>query len=179
MADAGYLERDGANSEGESFWVTTTEGNALAQASFARPITRKTAERYVREIGERAGEYNADPGKLLTVERLCVFGSYLDANQTHLGDVDVAIDIVRRSTGDWTAKSRDFVAHSGRSFRSFFDELRWPSQELIRHLRANCSAISITNDEMSVLTDHFTIIYDGHKDPNAIGPPDNAAKHPL
>lgn len=179
LADAGYLDRDGETSEGETFWVTTTEGNALAQASFARPITRKTAERYVREICERASEYNADTTKLLTIEYLYVFGSYLDTNRTHLGDVDVAIQIVRRTTDNWTKRSRDYVTQSGRTSRSFFDELQWPSRELIRHLRSNCSAINITNDEMGVLTNRFGIIYNVHDDPKAIQPPKNASRHPL
>ncbi|GGG27055.1 hypothetical protein GCM10007304_46120 [Rhodococcoides trifolii] len=69
---AAYLERTGADTD---YWVTTTSGNALALASFARPITRKTADRYVEEIVDRAGTYNSDPTKLLTIDRLYVFGS--------------------------------------------------------------------------------------------------------
>ncbi|MGW4339165.1 hypothetical protein ACWEK5_41160 [Rhodococcus koreensis] len=179
LADAGYLEKEGETSDGKTFWVTTTKGNALAQASFARPITRKTAERHVREINERAREYNADPDKILTIEYLYVFGSYLDTNQPHLGDVDVAIQVVRRTTNDWTEQSRNYVARSGRSFRSFFDELQWPSRELVQHLRNNCSAISITSDEMGVLTDRFEVIYNVHNDTNAIQPPENPARHPV
>ena len=40
--DAGYL-RVSVVHDGETYWETTIRGNALAQASFSRPITRATA----------------------------------------------------------------------------------------------------------------------------------------
>ena len=58
---------------------TTVRGNALAQASFSRPIGDATAERHLTQVVERAAAYNADPGYLLTVKEIAVFGSYLDA----------------------------------------------------------------------------------------------------
>ncbi|KZF05182.1 MarR family transcriptional regulator [Rhodococcus sp. EPR-147] len=179
LAAAGYLERSGAPTDGEDFWVTTTQGNALAQASFSRPITRGTADKYVNEIVDRAGQYNADPTKLLTVNRLYVFGSYLDPGRTHVGDVDVAIDMLRRNDDDWTSQARQYVIRSGKSFKNFYAELQWPTTELVRHLRARRPAISITNDEMGSLIKDFRLIYDLSADPTAIQPSPSAGKHVM
>ena len=76
---AGYLRRveNGIASSG-SRWVTTIQGNALAQASFGKPISRATADRHLAQVLERTRAYNADPSRLLTISEIAVFGSYLD-----------------------------------------------------------------------------------------------------
>jgi hypothetical protein len=38
----------------------TIQGNALAQARLAAPITRASAERHLRSVIQRADEYNTD-----------------------------------------------------------------------------------------------------------------------
>ncbi len=58
----GYIERADHSPDGHRWWVTTTLGNALAMASFGKPITRKTADRLVTEMLGRARAHNADPG---------------------------------------------------------------------------------------------------------------------
>jgi hypothetical protein len=74
----GYIERTGNPDGRYLWWRTTILGNALAMASFGRPISRRTAERLVAEMLERARDYNSDSSKPYYVQRLRVFGSYLD-----------------------------------------------------------------------------------------------------
>jgi Ser/Thr protein kinase RdoA (MazF antagonist) len=52
---AGYMEkvRDDDN-DGETWWDTTIQGNALAMASFGKPISRKTANRLISGMLDRA-----------------------------------------------------------------------------------------------------------------------------
>src|SRR5258708_31883736 len=83
---------------GNQRWITTVQGNALAQASFGRPISRATAERHLVQVIERAVTYNADPSHLLTVKEIAAFGSYLDPDADRLGDLDIAVNIPRRET---------------------------------------------------------------------------------
>jgi hypothetical protein len=71
---AGYLEVDSVDEDGDTWWQTSTQGNALAMAGFGKPITRKTADRLVAGVLERARSYNADPTKPLAIARLRVFG---------------------------------------------------------------------------------------------------------
>src|ERR1700761_5526237 len=57
---AGYLQQVDTRSAilGKT-WVTTTRGNALAQVSFGKPISRATAERHLTQVVGRAAAYNA------------------------------------------------------------------------------------------------------------------------
>jgi len=79
---AGFVERrDIETAAGDDWWITTIKGNALAQASFGKPISRATAMRHLTQVIERARSYNADPARLLTIAEIAVFGSYLDASR--------------------------------------------------------------------------------------------------
>src|SRR4051812_41402010 len=42
-------------------WVNTIKGNALAQASFTNPISRRKADSLLADLLARTVEYNADP----------------------------------------------------------------------------------------------------------------------
>ncbi len=96
---AGYLERSQrASSTDDDWWATTIKGNALAQASFGKPISRATATHLLAQVIERARGYNADPARLLTISEIAVFGSYLDPAADPLGDLDLAVCTVRRDT---------------------------------------------------------------------------------
>ena len=65
---AGYIRQvERGTAVGGERWVTTVQGNALAQASFGKPISRATATRHLAQVIERARSYNADPGHLLSV----------------------------------------------------------------------------------------------------------------
>src|ERR1017187_4695325 len=82
---AGYVERtELARAAGDDWWATTVKGNALANASFGKPISRATAARLLAQVIERARSYNADPARLLTIDPL--------------GDLDLAVSTVRRDT---------------------------------------------------------------------------------
>lgn len=72
----------------------TTLGNAMAMASFGKPISRNTADRLVVGLVERAAEYNAD----LFIERIRIFGSYLRPETDPLGDIDVELSYGRRTS---------------------------------------------------------------------------------
>ncbi|WP_238703487.1 hypothetical protein [Arthrobacter sp. TS-15] len=95
----------------------TILGNALAMAGFGKPITRKTADRLVAGLLERARDYNADGGKPLFVERLRIFGSYLRPDVDPLGDVDVELIFGRRITEPKAI--HDYMKASGRMFNSY------------------------------------------------------------
>lgn len=175
--DAGYLQRsENHSTPDDDWWVTTTKGNALAQASFGKPITRATATRHLTLVIERARSYNNDPARLLTIAKIVVFGSYLDPAVGRLGDLDLAISAVRRETnGDrHVNKVIAYARASGRRFDAFHEQLFWPARELLMILRNRSPAISITTEDISKLTDRFEVVYDVGNDPDAIPPPPDA-----
>jgi predicted nucleotidyltransferase len=152
FAEAGYLEIAERDRHG-SWWLTTVRGNALASASFAKPITRATAQRHLDGLLERVRTYNADRSKPYTVARVTVFGSYLDKSQDRLGDLDLAIQVVRRGSNDEYLKRRDAViATANRNFGSYLERLVWPLRELVLYLKDRKPAINITDEDVSALT---------------------------
>jgi predicted nucleotidyltransferase len=62
-------------------------------ASFAKPISRATAERLLVGLLDRAAAWNAKPDKLVSIDEVLVFGSYLDPTIDRLGDVDIAVTL--------------------------------------------------------------------------------------
>ncbi|HEX9514804.1 MAG TPA: hypothetical protein VF940_01365 [Streptosporangiaceae bacterium] len=174
---AGYLRRveNGIASSG-SRWVTTIQGNALAQASFGKPISRATADRHLAQVLERTRAYNADPSRLLTISEIAVFGSYLDPAIDRLGDLDLAVIVVRRDTDGnrYVDKVLAYGQENGRSFGVFIEQLFWPLRELRMILKNRSAAISITGEDIRKLTDRYEIVYVVGDDPAAIPPPPDA-----
>lgn len=164
-----YVERAGHSPDGHHWWTTTTLGNALAMASFGKPITRKTADRLVAEMLDRARTCNADPGKPYYVQRLRIFGSYLDRSVDPLGDVDVELVLGQRVTDP--KEILRYATASGRSFPSFMDRLFWPQTEAVQILRNRSAAINITLEDIERLTDSVETVYSIYEDSGAIPPP--------
>lgn len=160
----GWLQRQGEAANGEVWWETTIKGNALAQASFRRPISRATAERHLESVIERAKTYNADRKHIFEIAQIVVFGSYLDPEASQLGDLDLAIVTRERpatqsSSDDLSKRSLDYADASGRQFNSFFDRLGWAEREVIQILRNRIAAISITRNDVSTFTDRWQTVY--------------------
>ena len=173
---AGYVERSGLAHARGDWWATTVKGNALANASFGKPISRATATRLLGQVIDRARAYNADPSRLLTVTEIVAFGSYLDPAADPLGDLDLAVSTVRRDTDGqrYVDKVLEYARASGRSFSAFHDRLFWPARELRMILKNRSSALSITDEDVRKLTDRFEVVYAVGEDPDAIPPPPDA-----
>jgi hypothetical protein len=166
---AGYMKKVRVDNDGDVWWDTTIQGNALAMASFGKPISRKTADRLVSELLERARDYNADQGKPMFINTLRVFGSYLSPEIDPIGDVDIELTYGRRIT-DQKALS-NYTRASGRSFGTYIDQALWPQTELFLHLRKRSAFINITLEDITGITDQFETIYSIGGDPQAVPPP--------
>jgi hypothetical protein len=169
LKERGYFEKVDVDHEGYVWWQTTTLGNALAMASFGKPISRRTAERLVAGMLDRAREYNADPARPLYVERLRIFGSYLNPEVDPLGDVDVELSIGQRTRDQ--EKIHAYTRSSGRSFRSFWAEVTWPQTELVQLLKNKSTALNITLENIDHITDRSQVVYAINDDPGAVPPP--------
>ncbi|MFB9430186.1 nucleotidyltransferase domain-containing protein [Streptoalloteichus tenebrarius] len=179
FSEAGYLEVAPLQ-PGVPSWITTVRGNALANATFARPITRATAQRHLDGFLARVRTYNADRRKPYTVARVVVFGSYLDQSQDRLSDLDLAIQVVRRGgTDEFRARCHAVVADSGRQFSSSHDRLFWPLRELVLYLRDRKAAISLTDEDITTVTDRWACVYDVRGDEDAEQPPAEAVQPPA
>ncbi|MGY2747875.1 hypothetical protein [Arthrobacter sp. UYCu723] len=168
---AGYMEKARVDNDGDVWWDTTIQGNALAMANFGKPISRRTADRLVSELLERARGYNADPGKPMFINTLKVFGSYLSPDIDPIGDIDVELTYGRRIT-DRKALA-DYTRASGRSFGTYVDQVMWPQTELFLHLKKRSAFINITLEDITRITDRFETIYSVDEDhqAQAVPPP--------
>lgn len=161
LQEAGYLEVKYDDIDGETWWQTTTKGNALSQAGFGRPITRGTAQRHLDEVIERARAFNADATHLTIVAELVVFGSFLDPDIDKLGDLDLAVSFRSRlpNSDERIEVLLDYATTSGRGFRTIVDRLFWPEQEAILALRNRSAVINITTEDVRKLTDRYEVVY--------------------
>jgi predicted nucleotidyltransferase len=164
LADAGYLREYLVDNDGQTWWETTIKGNALAQASFGRPITRATAQRHLAAVIERAHRFNADESHLIEITELVVFGSYLDPDIQHLGDLDLGVAFHSRIPDPTGADGRtkillSYAKASGRSFNTLLDQLFWPEQEALLTLRNRSGVINITVENVRTLTDRWELVY--------------------
>lgn len=170
---AGYLIRDSRESPANgAWWVTTILGNALAHASFGKPVSRVTASRHLVQVVQRARAYNADSGRLLTIAEITVFGSYLDPAAGRLSDLDLAVSAVRRDSNKdlHVRKVLAYARASGRRFDAFHELLYWPARELQMILKNRSPAINITDEDIAKFTDRAEIVYALSDDPDAIHP---------
>jgi len=164
LKNLGYLQlEDGTAHAGEDWWVTRTLGNALAMASFAKPISRATAERLLAGLLERTKAWNANPDRLVSIDEVIVFGSYLDPTIDRLGDVDIAVTLSNWPEHQpheiFNKRVRAYSRASGRTFPSFVDELLWPEKEAVQHLRNRSTALRITTEDIRNLTDKIRVVY--------------------
>lgn len=104
-----------------TWWESTIKGSALAQASFARPVTRATAERLLAGVIDRAKRFNADGSHLIDIADLVLFGSYLGPDVKRLGELDLGVAFLSRIP-DTTAPADEreirlsYAKASGRGF---------------------------------------------------------------
>jgi hypothetical protein len=79
----------------KSAFQVATRGHAFANATAAKPISRVTAERVLREFIDRVNGVNASKEYAFKIRSAVLFGSMLLCAD-RLGHVDVAIDFQRR-----------------------------------------------------------------------------------
>lgn len=130
-------------------------------------MKRSTAERLLRELIGRVESIQDDDSLAYRVSDLVLFGSYL-SDREDLGDLDVAVNIVRRFEGDeqlcieeerrevTCPKSADFVLR-----------LFWPIEEVLRMIRNRSGWIQLTDldHDMEVIVSgpHRYIWRDGER----------------
>jgi predicted nucleotidyltransferase len=137
-------------------WYTTLAGNALANATAAKPVRRAVAERHLAEFFDRVREVNASDYYLYWVEQVVVFGSFLDESAATVGDVDVAIELVTRFADSdefmrTMAERSDEAARAGRQFANVAEQVGWGELEVRRFLKGRSRVISMTDVDDRIL----------------------------
>jgi hypothetical protein len=137
LVAGGYITL-GENNE----YALSDEGEKLVHASASGTIKRSTAELALAGLLERAQKYNADPDKILTVDAVIVFGSFLGTKE-QLGDLDIAVKSRFRDEANSTEVRQAYSRKSGRQFSNVVEFLCWPETELKQFLKARKRTIRI------------------------------------
>jgi len=124
-----------------------TRGHAFANATAAKPISRGTAERVLREFTNRVNAVNASKEYAFKVESAVLFGSML-SGADRLGDVDIAIDLQRRISDSAEFRQhcdrrRHLAEEQGRAFSTAIDWATWPEKEVVLQLKARSRSLSL------------------------------------
>ncbi len=122
----------------------TDKGLELVRASASGTIKRRTAETALTGMLQRVEQYNSDEDKILTIDAVVVFGSFLSTKE-ELGDLDVAVKYHDRTGADRAKSAYAYAERSGRSFSNFVEFLAWPDTEMCQILKARKRTIKIQN----------------------------------
>ena len=162
----GHLELQTHN--GDQRLDTTITGNAIAGAKFVKPIDSGKAGQILEEFLGRVREANADPGRLHTVERVTVFGSYAKGS-TEVGDIDLSVRLMRRLPGDQYVAARKALVEAAPNRPSgIIAEMYYPIKQLLTFLKNRNRYLSITDEDVSRFTDDYRTVYRHADDPAAL-----------
>lgn len=148
LKDLGFVDELGRDKwNGRRAFRLTIKGQALANASAARPLHRKTAERLLGQFLERVQRVNSTSEYVYRVEHVVLFGSML-TDIDRLGDIDVAVQLQPKvdeggAFQEWSMVRRRAAEEKGRNFRGVFDWAMWPSREVFLQLKARSSGLSL------------------------------------
>ncbi len=133
--------------EGREYWELTLKGSQLRAATAAKPISRKTAERLVKELLSRVGEINDSPDYLMRVSCVAVFGSYLREVEV-LSDLDIGYCLQPKATEPaehqrlWHEQIKAEEVN-GRRFGNIPERVCWPHIKVVQALRGRARSLSL------------------------------------
>jgi predicted nucleotidyltransferase len=133
--------------DNEPAYAITIKGNALANASAAKPIRRSTAELALSQFMTRLDRFNASDEYVYRVKNAVLFGSML-SDVERLGDVDIAIELEAKIADETVFNKfcdarRKLAMRRGKCFHSPVDWAYWPRMEVFYVLRARSRALSL------------------------------------
>ena len=124
------------------------KGFMLCAAHFIPPINRAKADIIYADFLQRVEEINKNETYLCYIEKLYLYGSYLEKTKDTFGDIDIAYTIKRKEQDfDKYEKLRRMYIHekekSGKRFYTFDEELQFPEREILLKMKNKCRYISL------------------------------------
>jgi hypothetical protein len=162
LALVAELESEGyVKSSENGVYTFTDKGEELVRASAAGKVSRQTAENALFGLLAKVKQYNFDRNRILTIEAVVIFGSFLGTNE-RLGDLDIAVKSQHRDANDPdpAATALAYAERSGRHFSNIVEWISWPETELRQILKARKRTIAIQDWHAFLRmaaadTDHF------------------------
>ncbi|MFC5402397.1 hypothetical protein [Cohnella soli] len=145
----GYIEIAHMN----GLFKLTAKGKRFSLATARKPIKKKTADNLLSDFIKRVEHANSQGTFAYTIEKVIVFGSYLDDEVNRINDLDIAVDLVHKgnSVEDRLRIDQERIISAiknKRIFSSSLEQLTWPYIEVVRHLKNGSRSISLhTTDD--------------------------------
>jgi hypothetical protein len=136
------FQKEGLVTVKAGYWEATARGHALAMATAASPLRRATAGRLIAEVVERARIINRDNEFAYCVQRLAVFGSFVNGAQRP-NDVDVACKLAARFDGAKQRALEDQRRENKGRFANTSQWAAWPKLEVLKILKSTSRGLSI------------------------------------
>ena len=135
---------------GRGWWEITQAGQRLSSATAAKPITRATAEKALRDFLARVELVNRDARFLGRVNRVVLFGSLLRTDADRLSDVDLAIEVLpkiadRERLAVKNRRRVEALLSAGHVFRRIVDIHFYWYREVFRFLKSRSRVISLAD----------------------------------
>lgn len=129
-------------------YKVTVKGNALAQVKFVSRMNKAKADKIFNGFMKRVAEINEDDNYIYRVSRLILFGSYLNPAADDYGDIDIAYELEQKINDDkrFSEASQRIIANAiedGKVFSSIIEEVCYPSDIVLRHLKNRSPYISL------------------------------------
>jgi hypothetical protein len=146
--------------DNEAAFEVAGRGLAFANATAAKPIYRRTAERVLREFMDRVDAVNASKEYAFSIRGAVLFGSMLSCAD-RLGDVDVAIDLKPRISDliqrrQFCDRRRRIALEQGRTFSSPTSCALWPRNEVLLQLKAGSRSLSLHGFDQLTKLEHLS-----------------------
>lgn len=103
---------------------------------------------------------NADPDKLVWIEKISLFGSLLDQTATDFGDIDLHVVIEDRAEHDAAESALTYARASGRTFPNWIDRLFGATTEAKQILRTRSGYLSIHTEDLTDVTDRIRVVHE-------------------
>ena len=150
------LQNDFIEKNPKTEYQLTMKGQALCAARSVPPMNKEKADKIFKEFMQRVEEINNNSYYLCKVEKLLLFGSYLNFDKDDYGDIDIAFELKRKIDNfDEYEKARKKrikeMEEKGKYFSSFMDEMFFPEKEVILKLKNKCQYISLHRVEDEIL----------------------------
>jgi predicted nucleotidyltransferase/predicted transcriptional regulator len=132
----------------DSEYQLTEKGHRLCSARASPPINRVKADKILSEFMQRVIEVNTNDYYLCKVEKIILFGSYLNPENIDFGDIDIAFELKRKidDYNEFDKVRRKLIQEmkqKGRYFSTFDAELNFPKREVLLKLKNRCQYISL------------------------------------
>lgn len=171
LYEQGYLES--MDFEGEDHVVVSELGQRVLNTSFIPRMKRATVERLVQLLIERAAETELYTCFYFRVNKLWLFGSYLDETADDFGDLDVVFHLSESTelTADNKAVGKTLydiamlLHHRGvlpYPLPVYRGKYSWSRSLTLKQLKQSNNAISLhgLDDFVRLKTEHALLIYD-------------------